>query len=176
MDTVSQISQAIDRVTVDFFTGSYRFSASVIVNKYSLINVLRDKTTNHLNLADVYISPIDKPSDMIGPYPRGAIAKDEISFILLPRVLERLGQERLQNQKQLEVPVFITLPFFEIQGLSQWRKGDQDVKKLLLTDTQKFIPILQAKAQHTYLPTVNFQSSIILVNQLKVELLCIDDA
>ena len=51
--------------------------------------------------------------------------------------------------------------------------GDLDVKKLMATDTQKFLPILNVNAANPFYPEVNFQGPTALVNKAKIQTLCI---
>lgn len=84
MNTVRRISSG--RVTADFFTSSYRFSASIIVYKRRLVDVLGDRMTDYLDIVDVYISRINAPGDIIATYKRGHWSKMKSpSFYFLMR-------------------------------------------------------------------------------------------
>lgn len=176
MSTLHSISQGATpgRVTADFFTDSHRFSASVVVYKRRLIDVLADRMTNYLDLVDIYVSRNNNPGEIIGTYHRGSLVKEEINFIVLSSETQAISKERFYSPSRNSLPVFITVPFFEIQGLFQWM-GDFDIKKLMATDTQKFLPILDAKAANPFFPEVNFQGPTALVNKTKIQVLSISD-
>jgi hypothetical protein len=159
------------RVTADFFASNYRFSASVVVFKKRLIDVLGDRMTDYLDIVDVYISRINHPGEIIATYAKGSVVKNEITFILLSNEIEGISKERFFAARDL-IPVFISLPSFEIYGKLQWNIKDFDIKKILAIETHNFLPIVEAKAINTLVPQVVFQGPMILVNKSKVQLLC----
>jgi hypothetical protein len=170
MNTVRRITSS-SRVTADFFTSSYRFSASVPVFKKRLVDVLSDRMTDYLDIVDVYISRINNPGDIIATYSKGALVKHEITFILLPAEIEGISRERFHGIRE-NIPVFISVPSFEIHGKLQWYAKDFDIKKILAVETHNFLPIIEAKASNSLVPQVVFQGPMILINKSKVQLLC----
>ena len=179
MSTIHRISTsstgATGRVTADFFTGSYRFSASVLVYKRRLADVLGDRITDYLDLVDIYISRINNPGEIVATYHKGSLVKDEINFILLSSEVEGISKERFYVPNRVSLPIFVTIPSFEVHGKFQWM-GDLDVKKILTSDTQKFLPILDASTANSHFPKVTFEGPIALVNKSKIELICIGEA
>ncbi len=175
MTMLHPISQAAGRVTADFFTNSYRFSASVVVYKRRMVDVLSDRMTDYLDLIDIYVSRINKPGEIVATYQRGALIKKEISFILLSSEVDAVSKERYYVPNRMNLPIFVTVPSFEISGKFQWM-GDLEIKKIFTTETQKFLPILEATASNSFVPQINFQGPIVLVNKAKVEILCIGEA
>jgi len=172
MNVVQSISPG--RVTADFFTGSYRLSASVMVYKRRLVDVLADKLTDYLELVDIYISRINNPGDIVATYQKGALIKEEINFILLYNEADATSKERFFVANRINIPIFVTVPSFEINGKFQWM-GNIEVKKILAADNQKFLPVIEASAANSIFPQVVFQGPIVLVNKAKVEVLCIGD-
>jgi hypothetical protein len=175
MSTIRPISQSTTpgRVTADFFTDSHRFSASVVVYKRRLIDVLGDKMTNYLDLVDVYVSRNNNPGVIVGTYQRGSLVKEEINLIVLSSETQAISKQKFYTPNRVSLPIFVTIPFFEIKGQFQWM-GDLDVKKILTTETQRFLPILEASAANPFFPQFNFQGPTALVNKSKVQLLCIN--
>ena len=169
MTTVRRISSG--RVTADFFTASYRFSASVVVYKRRLIDVLSDQITDYLDMVDIYISRINNPGDIVATYPKGSVVKDEINFIMLSTEIEGISKERFYASRS-NLPVFLSIPSFELHGQLQWGRTELDIKKLLTKDTQKFLPIIDATATNSLFPKVAFQGPIALVNKSKIQVLC----
>lgn len=163
------------RVVADFFTGSYRFSAVVLVYKRRLIDVLADRMTDYLDLVDIYVSRINNPGEIVATYQKGALIKEVINFILLSSEVEGISKEKFYVPNRVSLPIFLTVPSFEIQGKFQWM-GDLDVKKILTAETQKFLPVLDATSSNSLIPKVNFQGPLALVNKAKIELLCMGEA
>lgn len=159
------------RVTADFFTSSYRFSASVVVYKRRLIDVLSDQITDYLDMVDVYVSRINTPGDIVATYQRGSVVKKEINFIMLSNEAEGKSKERFYASRE-NLPVFVSIPSFEITGEIQWGRNELDVKKLLATDTQKFLPMLEATVTNSFVPQVTFQGPLVLVNKAKIQVIC----
>ncbi|NJN96706.1 MAG: hypothetical protein HC875_22630 [Anaerolineales bacterium] len=166
---------ASGRVTADFFTGSYRFSASVLVYKRRLADVLGDRITDYVDMVDIYVSRINNPGEIVATYQKGSLVKDEINFVLLSSEVEGTSKERFYVPNRVSLPIFVTVPSFEIQGKFQWM-GDLEVKKIFASDTNKFLPILDASTTNAHFPKVTFEGPIVLVNKSKIELICIGDA
>jgi hypothetical protein len=160
------------RVTADFFTDMYRLSGTVMVYKRRLIDVLGDRMTDYLDLVDVYVSRIKTPGDIIATYQKGSLVKEEISFILLSSEMDATSKERFYVPTRASLPIFVTVPSFEITGRFQWL-ADIDVKKVMATDVQKFLPVLEGTAMNALFPTVSFQGPVLLVNKVKVQVLCL---
>jgi hypothetical protein len=169
-DTIRPLSTG--RITADFFTGSYRLSASVLVYKRRLIDILGDRTTDYLDLIDIYVSRINSPGNIVATYQKGSLVKTELNFILLSGLTESISKDRFYTPNRVSLPIFIAMPSFEIGGKFQWL-GDLEVKKILATDTQKFLPVLEATARNAHFPEVTFQGPALLVNKSRVEVLCI---
>ncbi len=159
------------RVTADFFTASYRFSATAIVYNRRLIDVLSDRTTNYLDMVDIYVSRINNPGDIVATYQKGTLIKEELNFIMLATEAEGTSKERhFANRENL--PIFISIPSFEIHGKIQWGAKELHVKKLLVSDTQNFLPIVEATATNSLFPEVVFQGPMALVNKSKIQVVC----
>lgn len=169
MSSVHRINTG--RVTADFFTASYRFSASVVVYKRRLVDVLSDQITDYLDMVDVYVSRINSPGDIVATYQKGSLVKKEINFILLSDEAEGISKERFYASRE-NLPLFLSIPSFEITGEIQWGRVELDVKKLLATDTQKFLPIHEATATNSFFPEVSFHGPLLLVNKAKIQVLC----
>jgi hypothetical protein len=159
------------RVTADFFTPSYRFSASVLVYKRRLIDVLTDRLTDYLDLVDIYVSRINNPGDIVATYPKGSLVKQEVVFIMLPDEVEGTSKERHFGVRDL-FSIFVTVPSFEIKGQLQWGSSDLDLKKLLASETQSFLPLLEVNAANSLFPQVVFQGPLALLNKAKIQVLC----
>ena len=162
------------RVTADFFTDSHRYSASVVVYKRHLVDVLGDRMTDYLDLADVYISRNNNPGEIIHTSRWGTLVKAEINFIMLSSETQATSKERFYSPQRTSRQIFLTVPFFEIEGLFQWL-GDLEIKKLMATDIQKFLPVLKVNATNPFFPESTFQGPTALVNKARIQTLCISN-
>ncbi len=169
MSTVRRIGPG--RVTADFFTASYRFSATVLVYTRRLIDILSDPTTNYLDMIDIYISRINNPGDIVATYQTGSLVKEEINFILLASEAEGASKERFFGTRQ-NLSIFLSIPSFEIHGKIQWGSGELKAQKLLAPETQHFLALLDVTASNSLFPEVAFQGPIALVNKSKVQVVC----
>lgn len=169
MNPVRRISAG--RVTADFFTSSYRFSASIIVYKRRLIDVLSDRLTDYLDIVDIYISRINKPGDIVATYKKGSLVKDEITFILLSNEVEAISKERFYSSRD-DIPIFISVPSFEIHGRLKWGNRDLDIKKILSVESQNFLSISNVTSVNSLVPEISFEGPMALVNKTKVQVLC----
>jgi len=169
MSTMHRISPG--RVTADFFTASYRVSASVIVYTRRLIDVLTDPTTDYLDMVDIYISRINNPGDIIDTYEKGTLVKEEINFLLLATETEGTSKERHYSSRQ-SLPIFLSIPSFEIHGKIRWGTKELQAKRILGPDAQHFLPILEATASNSLFPKVTFQGPLALINKTKIQVVC----
>lgn len=161
-------------LTADFFTGSYRFSASVNVANRRLADILNDRLSDFLEVRNVYVSRINSPTKIIITYPRGSLIKEHINFVVLPTEADGLSKDHTYPSiTRATSTAFITVPSFEIQGKIQII-GKVDLKALLAVGTQKFMPVLQATATTTLFPESTFGGPVILVNKAALEIFCID--
>ncbi|MFC1975514.1 hypothetical protein ACFLXQ_03840, partial [Chloroflexota bacterium] len=95
------------RVTVDFFTASYRLSASVLVYKRRLIDILGDRTTDYLDMVDIYVSRINNPGNIVATYQKGSLVKNEICFILLSSEAESISKDKFYTPHRVSLPIFL---------------------------------------------------------------------
>jgi hypothetical protein len=169
MNAVRRISPG--RVTADFFTASYRFSASITVYTRRLIDVLSDETTDYLDMADVYISRINNPGDIVATYQTGTLVKDEINFIMLPTETEGTSRERHYVTGH-NLPIFIAIPSFEIHGKIWWGSKALLAERILTSNLEQFLPVLEVTASNSLFSKVTFQSPMALINKTKIQFVC----
>ena len=162
------------RTTADFFTEGYRLSASALVYKRNLIDVLGDRSTNYLDLVDIYISRINEPGDIVATYQKGSLIKDEISFVMLSSEAETVSKERFYIHNRSTLPLFITLPSFEISGKFQWL-GEFDIRKIMESDSHKFLTMLDATISNSLFPKITFKGPAVLINKAKVDVICMGE-
>ncbi len=105
-------------------------------------------------------------------YPKGALVKKEINFILLSTEAEGVSQERFYASREA-LHYFVSVPSFELSGQIQWgRQQELDVKKLLAPATQSFIPLLDATVTNAVFPKVTVQGPVVLLNKAQIQVIC----
>ena len=162
-------------LAADFFTTAYRMSGHVDTGKRRLADILSDRLSDFLFLKDVYVSRIYKPGEIIAYYHTGSLIKDQITFVVLPTEADGLSKDHVYPALTRQMrKVFITVPSFELRG-SIRVVGKLDLQALLVTGTDKFMPLLNATASSSLLPQVQFSGPVILVNKSSVELFCLAD-
>jgi len=165
------ITQSFRRITADFFTRSYRLSATAFVT-HSLINMLSEESTQYLNLMDIYVSRIEKPGEIIRSDPRGTLKVEDLLFILPPYDAKNVIYNANPTPTQTKISIFATLPSFEVEGDYIWRI-DRNVNEILTDTTRRFAPVFQAVVRSSLVPKVYFQGEMIIINRAKIELLSV---
>ena len=162
-------------LAADFFTTAYRMSGHVDTGKRRLSDILSDRMSDFLPLQDIYVSRIYKPGEIVATFKSGALLKDQITFVVLPTEADGLSKDHTYPALARQMrEVFATVPSFELQG-SLKVVGKPDLQALLTVGTEKFVPLLNAKATSSLLPQVQFSGPVILVNKSRVELFCMAD-
>ena len=162
-------------LAADFFTASYRISGHVAIGKRRLADILSDRLSNFLSLQDIYVSRIHKPGEIAAYYRTGSLIKSQINFVVLPTKADGLSKDHVYAALSRQIqPVFITVPYFELQGALNI-VGKPDLQTLLATGIDQFVPLLNATATTATLPQVQFSGPVILVNKSSIELFCMAD-
>jgi hypothetical protein len=158
----------------DFFTSSHRFSATVIAPRKSLAAILEDNMTSYLELADIYVSRVDTPSDIVATYQKASLVKRDIHFILLSAEGEAGSKQSFYSRSRLSAPIFIAVPSFEIEGKLQG-VDKIDLQKILSSGPQKFLPLVDGNVRNSLFPKVSFHGPRVLINKAKIQILCFND-
>lgn len=164
------------RVTVDFFTHSYRLSASVDVRRLPLADQLNDPATSYLVMEDAYVSPIDRPGDITANYATAALCKENITMAVLASKEDGLAKKQSYGSYFgiSLTSVFITVPQFEVRGYLQ-TVGKFDLHSLLATGTDRFMAILDGTTFASLKPDIQFDGGVILVNKAAVGVMCVQE-
>lgn len=173
MSTIHRLGP--NRVTADIFTASYRFSATLLIYKRRLIDILSDPAADFLDMVDVYISRINNPGDIVATYKNGTLVKNEINFILLASEEDGASEKRHFGIRQ-NLPLFLSIHAFEIHGKIQWGGEELKARKLLAPETQQFITMLEVTAHNSLFPEVVFEGPMALVNKSKIQVVCTPDS
>jgi len=156
-------------LVADFFVHSYRMSGHLDVRHKKLADQLNDRTTAFLSLENVYVSSIERPADIVVSYPSSILRKSNVIAVVVARQEDGLSREQTYGS-YLGVylrDVFITVPFFEIEGNLRL-SGRADLRTVLTTGTSEFVSVLDGQMRSSVHPDVVFSGAVILVNRAHI--------
>jgi hypothetical protein len=151
---------------VDFFVHCYRISGRLNVRQKKLADQLNDRTTAFLQLEDVYVSNIEHPAHITASYSNSILRKQNITAVVVAQQDEGLPREQSYGSYLGTYlrKVFITIPFFEIRGDLRL-SGRLDLRAVLATGTDRFVPILGGQMTSSAHSDIVFTGGAILVNR-----------
>ncbi|HET92288.1 MAG TPA: hypothetical protein ENN99_16340 [Chloroflexi bacterium] len=163
-------------LVADFFTYRHRLSGRVNVRQKKLASQLNNTSSSFLELEDAYISNVDHPADILASYATSILRKDSITAVALARQEDGLLREQTYGSYfgTYLRRVFITVPSFEIEGYLRL-SGKLDLRTVLTTGTDAFIPILDGQMRSSVRPDFVFTGGVILINKAHVGVLCIEE-
>ena len=164
---------------VDFFTYSHRLSTQVNVYMRPLADQLNDPRVSWIELEIAYISRIERPAEIIADYAISTLRKEQILFAMIAGstegALKKLPYTTTSGfYSRLLYKTWIATRSFEITGNIEWT-GKLDLHTLLVTNSDRFMPILNATAVCTILPSTPFSGELILVNKDAIEMFCAEE-
>ena len=153
-------------LAVDFFTQSYRISGQVDIRRRSLADILNDPTTGFVPLEDAYISPIDRPGDIVATYPSPNLVKANLTFAIVPHQEDALRRKQAYGSYlgTFLQQIFLTVPGFEIVGYLRL-SSKMDLRRVLTSGTDEFIAVLDGRVRGSLRPDITFTGGGILVNK-----------
>jgi hypothetical protein len=154
------------RLPADFFTHSYRISGHTDVRRTSLYDQLNDQTTSFIELEDAYISPIDRPGDIIATHPASFLDKSNLTLVVVPHRDDALSSKHSYGSYfgTFLAKVFLIVPAFEIAGYLRL-STKMDLRRVLSTGTDDFIAVLDGRVRGSIRPDITFTGGGILVNK-----------
>ena len=163
-------------LAADFFTHSYRISGHVDISRRPLADMLNDRTTSFVQLEDCYVSPIDKPGEIIASHAASGLTKANLTLVLVPTRDDALARKQTYGSYLGTYlrKVFLTVPSFEIVGYLRLA-GRVDLRRLLSTDAGEFIPILDGRVRASIRPDISFTSGGVLVNNRHIGAFCLEE-
>jgi len=152
-------------ITVDFLTPTHRISAQMVLRGRVLGDVLNDVRTSFIPLETVFLSRLEEPARILKSFGAAILSKNHITMAIvnvgvemaLKTVSPAYGSRKVYG-------VFATIPGFEIEGTIEF-VGRPDLHALLVTNVERFIPIMNAKAVMSERPEMNFAGELIFVNR-----------
>ncbi len=157
---------------VEFFVDGYRISGTFTVRSRTLGDAMYDSTTSYLTMREAYISPIGEPGKITAHQRETVIVKDRIAFALTMEVEMALRRDQRYGSysgPQFR-PVYLTLPFFEVEGLIRL-PGRLDPIVLLSSRTEAYLTLVEVTARLTLHPDITYHGEAALVNKRMVGLM-----
>ena len=161
-------------VSGEFFTMGSRISCRIAVPVGGLNSILVDPLHSYLELEDAYISRINTPGEIVAHHQVAAIRKDNVLFILLPRIEEGSVPKGAGGfVRPVTKETFLEIPSFEIRGNVEI-EPNASPRDLLVQSIGRFMPVLDATATVALFPQISFGGKLVLVNKERIETLCLD--
>ena len=152
-------------ITVDFLTPTHRISAQMVLRGRVLGDVLNDVRTSFVPLEAVFLSRLDEPARILKSFGAAILSKNHITMAIVNVGIEMaLKAVSPAYGSRKAYGVFATIPGFEIEGTIEFT-GRPDLHALLVTNVERFIPIMNAKAVMSDRPGMSFAGELIFVNR-----------
>ena len=161
-----------NNIVADFFAHGYRVSGSFDARQRSLGDAMYDNTTSYLAIENAYVSSIRQAGEITANHPVAVIVKDSLTFTLTMDVNDTLRRDQKYGSYlglQL-VPIFLTLPFFDLRGFLRL-PGRLDPRVLLSSSTERYLTLVDVTAHVTFEPDLSFQGAAALVNKSQISFL-----
>ena len=161
-------------LTADFFLHSYRISGRVDVRRRPLADILNDRMTGFIDLEDAYISPIDRPGEIIASYTASSLSKANVTLVLVPHRDDALARKQTYGSYYGTYlrQIFLTVPSFEVVGYLRL-SARVNLRRLLSLETEEFISILDGRIRASIRPDVVFTGGGVLVNKRHIGIFCL---
>jgi hypothetical protein len=163
-------------LSADFYTPSYRIVGKVMIPNTGIIGLLNDNTNSFMEILDARLARLHMPSKLVDHYEVVRVVKSQIFAITLarredlgPQALARGGYVRLS-----EIPVRITTPVYEMQGMLEWA-GRFEFSAVMVEGTREFVPIYNATLTAILIPALKAESQAALFNRSQVDLLALSN-
>ena len=159
----------------DFFTYRHRLSGRIDVRHNKLPAQLNDPTSSFLELEDAYVSNVERPAEIVASYSSSILRKQNVTAVVLSNQDD--GFLRTQTYGSYFGTylrkLFITVPSFEIIGYLRL-SSKLDLRTVLTTGTDAFIPVLDGEMRSSIRPEVFFTGGVILVNKDQIGVFCVE--
>lgn len=157
-----------NRITAEFFAQGYRVSGAYHIVTRPLADEVHDPTTDYVPLRDAYVSPIMNPSRISAHYREMLFDKNNLDFILTVDQRDGLRRDQRFGLGRHSYNIFLTVPFFEIQGELRLVMPKLDSRLYLSSEAGTFITLLNVTARSTFNPDVHYQGGVAMVSRAQV--------
>jgi hypothetical protein len=164
------------RLTADYFTNSYRISGQLDISRNALVDILNDQTTSFIQLEDAYISPIDRPGEIVATYPASNIRKANLTLIVVADQDDVISRKYAYGSYYgtFLQKVFVTVPAFEVIGHLRL-SAKMDLRSILTSGTDDFVAILDGQIKASIRNDVVFTGGGVLVNKHHIGAFCTEE-
>ena len=164
-------------INLDMFTDAYRVTGRTQVGSGGILAELSNPNTKYLEIQDAYVSRIQDPGTIVASYKMAAFRKDNINFLLLQDRRDGIPASTTHTRSVFtrgrEIPVFVTVPSFEIQG-AVIHEGKVTVPDILIQSMGRFQSIFAAKASASIQPDISYSGDLIMVQKDRIGVFCVD--
>ncbi len=167
---------ARNRINLDLFTDAYRVTGNTTVGVGGINAELVNPNSSYLEIKDAYVSRINQPGEIVTSYTTASFRKDNINFIVLQdrRVGIPVGTQHARSifTRGRPVPIFLTVPSFEIIGEIA-HEGKVTPLNTLVKSTGSYLLIFAAKASASLYPQIAYSGDLIMVSKNRIGLFCL---
>lgn len=152
-------------ITVDFLTPTHRVSAQMVLRGRVLADVLNDVRTSFIPLETAFLSRLEDPARILKSFGTAILSKSYITMAIVNVGVElalKVVSPTYSSRKAYSV--FATVPGFEIEGAIEF-VGRPDLHALLVTNVERFIPVMHARVVMSERPAMNFTGELIFLNR-----------
>jgi hypothetical protein len=165
-------SQIEKMSSADFFTSTHRISGKLETKTKPFLDFVNDRSQSFLLAFNVYVSRLDQPGHIGAHAPSAYIAKDNLSFVIVPsREIRAPDQARFSSQTY---DALVTLAGVEVRGKFAG-PHKFDLRTFSPSALEPFIVLTEASACLIALPDVEFSGESILINRARLESFCLGD-
>lgn len=164
-------------INLDIFTDAYRITGRASVGAGGIHAELGNPNSKYLQIQDAYVSRIYDPGTIVASYKTAVFRKDNINFILLQdrRDGVSVGTQHGRSvfTRGRPIPVFVTVPSFEIVGEVN-HEGKISGPEILVQSVGSFQSIFDAKASASVQPNISYSGDLVLVRKDQIGIFCLD--
>lgn len=164
-------------INLDLFTDAYRVTGQALVSTGGIHAELGNPNSKFLEIESAYISRIHDPGDIIANYKQASFRKENINFIVLQDRREGIpvGTQHGRSifTRGREIPVFLTVPSFEIKGVVIYEGTKPSAREILVQSMGNFQLIFASAASASSKPEITYSGDLILVQKDRIGIFCL---
>lgn len=158
-------------IQVLLIAGQHFVQASVGTEGKRFLDVLNDKGSEYLKLGDNRVSWSHAPEQWLGEWPRGLLAKANVSAVI-PFETEHEAPQKRHNMmvRKDRHEVILTLPDYEVRGFVHLvtKLGPLEYQAQLVRDGQTFFAVTDVALTHRALPGEPLRAAVALINRQRL--------
>lgn len=161
-------------VLADILTSGYRVVGKAMATSNGVMGMLNDATHSAMEVNDARLARLHMPTKLVDHFELVRMMKKSVHAVCLSR-REDLGPLAIVRggyTSFVEYPVRIATQMFEVEGTMEL-PGRFDFTSIMTDGTRDFIPVFNATLTAILLPNLRIESSAVLVNRKKVDLMAL---